>query len=128
MSSVSILGIQPTIGGCAVSKLYFLPIVVIYWHWDLLHTNFSSVVTAKRRLSGNSKWACTIFLQWLMLEWFVYHFHVPKLVPCYDVRYDFRIKTMFGSSLPPGVRRRPMSYLRYLCLFVCGGVQHILTI
>ena len=23
------------------------------------------------------------------------------LVPCCDVRYDFRIKTMFGSSLPP---------------------------
>jgi hypothetical protein len=40
----------------------------------------------------------------------------------------FHIKTMFGSSLPPGVRRRPMSYLRYLCLFVCDGVQHILTI
>jgi hypothetical protein len=34
----------------------------------MLHTNFSSVVTAKRRLSGNSRWACTIFLQWLMLE------------------------------------------------------------
>jgi hypothetical protein len=28
------------------------------------------------------------------------------LVPRCDVRYDFRIKTMFGSSLPPVVCRR----------------------
>jgi len=36
---------------------------------------------------------------------------------CCDVHYDFRIKTMFGSS-----------YLRYLCLFVFvySGVQYIL--
>ena len=27
-------------------------------------------------------------------------------VPCWDVYYDFRIKTMFGSSLPPVVFRR----------------------
>jgi hypothetical protein len=36
----------------------------------------------------------------------------PKLcvltfwVPCCDVRYDFHIETMFGSSLPPAVCRR----------------------
>jgi len=28
------------------------------------------------------------------------------LVPCCDVRYDFSIKTMFGSSLPPVVCRK----------------------
>ena len=39
-------------------------------------------------------------------------------VPCCDVRYDFDIKTMCGSSLPPVVCRGCMSYLRYLCLFV----------
>jgi hypothetical protein len=41
-----------------------------------------------------------------------------------DVRYHFRIKTMFGSSLPPvgGL----MSYLRYLPLLAHSGVQHIL--
>jgi len=27
------------------------------------------------------------------------------VVLCYDVRYDFRIKTMFGSSFPPVVCR-----------------------
>ena len=47
-------------------------------------------------------------------------------VPCCDVRYDFRIKTMFGSSLPPIVCRWFMSYWRYLCLFAYSGVQHIL--
>jgi hypothetical protein len=28
------------------------------------------------------------------------------LMPCCDVRYDFRIVTMFGTSLPPVVCRR----------------------
>jgi len=47
-------------------------------------------------------------------------------VPCCDVRYDFQINAMFGSSLPPVVCRRAVSYLRYLCLFAHNGVQHIL--
>jgi hypothetical protein len=46
-------------------------------------------------------------------------------VPCCNVRYDFCMKTMFGSSLPPVVGWL-MPYLRYLCLFVHSGVQHIL--
>ena len=33
------------------------------------------------------------------------------LVPCCDVRYDFHIKTMFGSSLPPVVRERVHIYV-----------------
>jgi hypothetical protein len=49
------------------------------------------------------------------------------LVPCCDVRYDYRVKTMFGSSLPPIVCGRLMSYLRCLCLFAYIGVQHILS-
>ena len=36
-------------------------------------------------------------------------------VPCCNVRYDFRIKTIFGSSLPPVVSRKAHVYLRYLC-------------
>jgi hypothetical protein len=43
-----------------------------------------------------------------------------------DVRYDFRIKPMIGSSLPPVVCKRLMSYLGYLALFAHSGVQHIL--
>ena len=34
---------------------------------------------------------------------------------------------MFGSSLPPVISGGIMSYLRYLCLFACGGVQHIMS-
>jgi hypothetical protein len=47
-------------------------------------------------------------------------------IPCCDVSYDFRIKTMFGSFLPPVVCRMAESYFRYLCLFTHSGVQHIL--
>jgi hypothetical protein len=41
-------------------------------------------------------------------------------------RYDFHVKTMFGSSLPPIDLRGFISYLRYLCLCACSDVQHIL--
>ena len=48
-------------------------------------------------------------------------------VPCCDVRYDFRIKTMFGSSLPPVVcRRAHVLFTFFYTLFVYSGVQHIL--
>ena len=69
---------------------------------------------------------------WVVFVWSLFSFCVVLLcvltfwVSCYDVRYDFRIKTMFGSSLPPVVfLGGPMSYIRYLCLFACGGVKHI---
>ena len=44
------------------------------------------------------------------------------LVPCFDVRSDFRIKTMFDSSLPPVVCRRS-----YLCFFLCRCVYWFST-
>ena len=49
---------------------------------------------------------------------------------CYLFRDSIRnlhvyFKTMFGSSLPPVVCRRLMSYLPLLCLFPLSGVQHI---
>ena len=47
-------------------------------------------------------------------------------IPCCDVRYDFRIKTMFDSPFPLVVCRRSHVYLRYLCLLAYSGVQHIL--
>ena len=74
-------------------------------------------------------------------------------VRCCDVRYDFNIKAMFGSSLPPVAFRMAHVYLRYtskcytsmcytskcytskcytsmcytsMCLFAHSGVQHIL--
>ena len=44
---------------------------------------------------------------------------------CCEFCYDFHIKTMFVSSLPPVVCRRA-HVLFTLCLFACSGVQHIL--
>jgi len=42
---------------------------------------------------------------------------------------DFRIKTIFGSSLPPVVCwRAQILYLLYLCLFVYSGVQQYCVI
>ena len=43
-----------------------------------------------------------------------------------DVRYDFRIKMMFGSPLSLVVCMGFVAYLRYLYFFVHSGVQHIL--
>jgi len=53
------------------------------------------------------------------------------LSSCYDVRYDFRMETMFGLSLPPVVcRRAHMSFFYVICvcliLFGYSGVQRIL--
>ena len=47
---------------------------------------------------------------------------------CCDVRYDFHIKTMFGSSLPPVVCRRA-HVLSTLFVFVCvyWGPTHIVS-
>jgi hypothetical protein len=43
-------------------------------------------------------------------------------VPCCDVRYDFRIKTMFSSFLPPVVYRRPHTLFTGYTLMV--GMIH----
>jgi hypothetical protein len=44
-------------------------------------------------------------------------------VPCCDVRYDFRIKAMFGSSLPPVICRMAhvlfMSFV-FVCVYWCS--------
>jgi hypothetical protein len=45
-------------------------------------------------------------------------FTLEFLVPCCNVRYDFRMHTMFGYSLPPVVCRRA-HVLFTLILFVC---------
>ena len=50
-------------------------------------------------------------------------------VSCVDVRYNFCIKTMFGSYFRIYLQLLVggfMSYLRYLCLFPYSDVQHIL--
>ena len=56
-----------------------------------------------------------------MLSYYVSTFWVP----CCDVRYDFRIQSMFGSSLPPVVCMRAHKTC-FLCLFAYSGIQDIL--
>ena len=44
------------------------------------------------------------------------------IVPCSDVRYDFRIKTMFSSPLPPVVCRRAdvlITLFVFACVYWC---------
>ena len=40
-------------------------------------------------------------------------------VPCCHVRYDFHIKTVFGSSFPPVVCRRAYVFTLFMFLFIC---------
>ena len=48
------------------------------------------------------------------------------IFPCCDIRYDFQIKGMFGSSLHPGVCRR-VHFLFTLFVFACAlwSLTHI---
>ena len=48
-------------------------------------------------------------------------------VPCCNVRYDFGIKTMFGSSLPPVGCRRVHFLFMLVVLFIYGGAHHVLS-
>ena len=48
----------------------------------------------------------------------------PMKCPCCDVRYDFRIETKFGSSLPPVVFRRAHVLLS-LCACILWCPTHI---
>ena len=45
---------------------------------------------------------------------------------CCCVRYDFRIKAMFVSSLPPVVCRRAHALFTLYVFVAYSGVQHIL--
>ena len=47
-------------------------------------------------------------------------------VLCCDDRYDFRIRTMFDSSLPPVVCRKDHVLFTLFVFVMYSGVQHIL--
>ena len=53
----------------------------------------------------------------------VQYFDLSNVITCFvlccDVRYDFRIKPMFGSSLPPVVYMR-VHVLFALFVFICS--------
>ena len=67
-------------------------------------------------LLNSSFWwgPCCSFLYFCCVLVYVFTFWVR----CCDVRYDYRIKTMFGSSLSPAVCRRAHA-LFILLVFVC---------
>ena len=82
-------------------------------------------IISRECLPFNSRWpeftpgflvgsVLLIFLVFCVVLLYVFTFWVP----CCDVRYDFRIKAMFGSSLPSGVCRRA-HVLFTLYVFVC---------
>jgi hypothetical protein len=64
------------------------------------------------------RFLCSVFVSCLCL-----------LCPCCcDVRYDFHVKTMFGSYLSSVVCMELLSNLCLLCLFADSCVQRILAI
>ena len=62
-----------------------------------------------------------IFSLFLVVLFCVFSF----LVPCCDVRYDFRIKQCLVQLFLRLLQGKLMSYLRYLCLCSYGGVENI---
>ena len=50
--------------------------------------------------------------------------NVQFLVLCCDVRYSFRIATMFGSSLPPAFCRMAHVLQCFLCMLTYSNVQY----
>ena len=80
-------------------------------------------------LVGPCCWGCSRFIGGSVLLIFLV-FCVVLLcvftfwVPYYNVRYDFHIKTMFGSSLPPVVCRRV--HILFTRFLTYSGVKYIL--
>ena len=75
-----------------------------------------------------SYFVCVCMFAYSDVQHFVLTYVFTFWVPCCDVRYDFRIKTMFGSSLPPVVCVKVDVLFTLFCLFTYSGDQHILTL
>jgi hypothetical protein len=89
------------------------------------------LITGINCLPCASTWVHTGLVGSVLLIYLVFYvvllLVVTFWVPFCDVRYDFRIKTMFGSFLPPALFVGGlMSYLRCLLLLAYSSVQHIL--
>jgi hypothetical protein len=87
--------------------------------WTTKQTTIYKTLHRKRKIKQlkqspdkwRNSWHCTVFYVVLLC---VFKFWVP----CCDVRYDFRLKTIIGSSLPPVVCRR-FHVLFKLFVFAC---------
>ena len=98
-----------------VMSTYFIRVIKASYHW-LFYIRVTRWVGS----------VLLIFVVVCVVLLCVLTFWDPFWDPCSDARYDFRIKMVFGPSLPPVVCRGLWSYLHYLCLLVHSGVQHIL--
>ena len=95
--------------GWSVSSL-LVPLVVLLLlkiRWWIIKGDWTGLLLQKLNIS-----VAICDLKWTKLCVFTFW------DPCCDVRYDFRIETMFGSSLPLVVCRSP-HVLFTLFLFVC---------
>ena len=131
-----------------LAKNVFLLLIILkynwlFWHidWQIYHNKNRAIPLHTNRRSNNFRKItqsrnCLPFVSIWVHLWPFGGVHVAHIfscyaslrpwIPCYDVRYDFRMNTMFGSCLPPVIVRGLVSYFRYLCLFTHSGVQHIL--
>jgi hypothetical protein len=60
----------------------------------------------------------------LLILFFVLFWVFTFLLLCCDVHYDFRIKTMFGSSLPPVVCKEGSCLINVICVCLCTVVSN----
>jgi hypothetical protein len=70
-------------------------------------------------------------LLYSFVQYFLLSYVFTFLVRCCDVRYNFDIKTMFGSSCHPVLcRRAHVLFMLFVFVYVYryNGVHHILTI
>ena len=84
------------------------------------HKKYAWFVFVYRR--GRVLLWCVCLLVYSGAQHFAISYVFTFLFPCCDVRYVFRIKPMFDSSLPPVLCR---TYLCYLWLFEHSDVQHV---
>jgi hypothetical protein len=108
----SFLAVFPRLYCCLFVICYCLPLCCLsFVKLQFFTTPFVSSDCLSSRKKGKSDLLC-VFTFW---------------VPCCDVRYDFRIKSMLGSSLPPVVYRGGSCLIYVICALLAHvGVKHIL--
>jgi hypothetical protein len=90
--------------------------------WSLSHSNFKKCLLLITAVISDVERGCWIDSLKYVIIFHLFMFYVVLLciftflVPCCDVRYDFCIKTMFGSSLPPVVLHDVSCLIYVICV------------
>ena len=91
-----------SIWNCSGSVTTFIQKVIVLFQCSLLHTN---VIKWQNWHPYHDEKSIIFYEIYVNHPWLTYTFCTIIVftfyVPCCDVCYDFRMKTMFGSSLPP---------------------------